>query len=70
MNEKGPSSIRLAIRACIIRCNQSDTPLACLTDFTAELRLLEWDPASLQQIERGTLALLASIKKPLLWIED
>jgi hypothetical protein len=65
MAEKSPSSIRLAIRACIIRCSQSSTPLACLADFTAELRRVGWDSASLQQIERGTIALLVSMRNPL-----
>jgi len=61
MVEKPQSSIRLAIRACIIRCTKSDSPLTCLEDFIDGLRQSDWSAASLHQIERGTLLALAEL---------
>jgi len=55
MASKSRSSIRLAVRACIIRCSQSRAPLACLGDFIEELGGFGWDWESIQQVERGAL---------------
>jgi len=56
MAGKPQSSIRLAIRACIVRCSQSPTSVLCLAEFLEELRCMGWNDESVQQVEDGTLS--------------
>jgi len=52
------SSIRLAIKSCLVRCSQSSTPLACLADFAGALSCHGWDAESVREVERGVFAIL------------
>ena len=55
---KSTSAIRLAIRQCLLRCLDSNTPMACLADFTEKLADMGWDVGTIKAVERGVLVML------------
>jgi hypothetical protein len=55
---KPESTIRFAIRGCLVRCGQTEAPLTCLAEFTEELRKTGWDEASVHAVEWGVLSRL------------
>jgi hypothetical protein len=41
-----------------VRCSQSYTPLACLSDFATELSRFGWDAESVREVERRVIEIL------------
>lgn len=59
MAAKPESSVRMAVRASLVRCSQSCAPLACLAEFIEELLELGWDAESARRVEKEALAVLS-----------
>jgi len=50
--------VRMAVRGCLVRCADSDTPLTSLAEFAEELRRLGWDKKSIRDVEFEVIQVL------------
>ena len=55
---KSTSAMRLAIRACLVQCHNSDSPMTSLADSLEKLADLGWDRETIAAVKRGVVVLL------------
>jgi len=55
---KSKSAIRMAVRGCLVRCQQRATPLACLVEFAEKLAEFGWDQDAIHEVECRVLVAL------------
>lgn len=58
---KTDSEIRAAVKNCLARCMQGDTPLGIIAEFKAELRDSGWSESDVLKVEQTVRKMLAGI---------
>ncbi len=61
LSEKTESAIRAAVKDCLARCYQGNTPLGELAQFLGELRAQDWSAADVRKVEVAVRKVLAGV---------
>jgi hypothetical protein len=61
--EMSSEKIRLAVKECLVRCYQGNTPLGVIAEFRRDLQESGWLESEIRQVEQTVRTVLAGMSE-------
>lgn len=58
------SRLNSAVQLCLQRCYRAENPIACLAEYTQDLRLVGWEESEIEELEIVVRRILRRVLRP------